>query len=338
MLRRVARAAPSMIQLGTHARPARLLPALEHTRREFSSESKMPLNQAATSDPQRVWLQLANGRKLAITDEGDGSSGVVIAMHGSPGSVRDFRYLGAHLERAGVRVVRIDFPGHGSSEEAAIGEHGDPGDGQALAGLVDEVCSALRLDRPLLLGHSLGCQVAMNLAARSPDGFAGLVLLNPVPCLSAHKFIRPYALIWGFSKFHTWVDSTGLQSSWRAALVVLWKMWGWQGKVTASEVAIVHRRLLFVDFERQAERSHALKLSRIPCYVAWATNDGLIEAELSHQLSQSLPAGPRVVFAHGGHHIHKHHAGEIADGILEFLALNEMRASAAPRGETLDVP
>ena len=47
---------------------------------------------------------------------------------------------------------------------------------------------------------------------------------------------------------------------------------------------------------------------------------------------------PRVVFSHGGHHIHKHHAREIADGILEFLALNEMRTSAAPRGETLDMP
>ncbi len=34
------------------------------------------------------------------------------AQHGCPGSGFDFRYLGGELERAGMRVIRVDLPGN----------------------------------------------------------------------------------------------------------------------------------------------------------------------------------------------------------------------------------
>ena len=118
----------------------------------------------------------------------------------------------------------------------------------------------------------------MMLAARSPGRFSGLALLNPVPCLAAHRFIRPYVLVWGLSKLHTWVDCTAIAPLWRQALARVWKLWGWRGGVSPKDVSIVHRRLLFVDFEGQPRRSEVLKHAGIPCLVAWAKNDGLIEA------------------------------------------------------------
>jgi pimeloyl-ACP methyl ester carboxylesterase len=185
----------------------------------------------------------------------------------------------------------------------------------------------LRLERPLLLGHSLGSQVAMMLAARSPGRFSGLALLNPVPCLAAHRFIRPYVLVWGLSKLHTWVDCTAIAPLWRQALARVWKLWGWRGGVSPKDVSIVHRRLLFVDFEGQPRRSEVLKHAGIPCLVAWAKNDGLIEAELSHALSQSLPGGARLVFESGGHHIHKHHALQLAEARAQTILTEQACAS-----------
>lgn len=74
----------------------------------------------------------------------------------------------------GQRVCAADFPGYG----------GSPGPRQALgmaemadwtAALMDQ----LRLERVHLAGHSMGCQVALELARRYPERVGGIVLIGP---------------------------------------------------------------------------------------------------------------------------------------------------------------
>jgi len=108
------------------------------------------------------------------------------AQHGCPGSGFDFRYLGAELERAGMRVIRVDLPGndrtplqvlvrlsafsllynsfhlpHTYPQHAlqATEGMGDPADGRVLGALVTEIADKLNLAQPLLLAHSVGSQV-----------------------------------------------------------------------------------------------------------------------------------------------------------------------------------
>uniref|UniRef100_A0A1I7YPM9 AB hydrolase-1 domain-containing protein n=1 Tax=Steinernema glaseri TaxID=37863 RepID=A0A1I7YPM9_9BILA len=42
--------------------------------------------------------------------------GTVIAMHGSPGSHKDFKYVTPLLQKAGIRFIGINFPGYGYSQ------------------------------------------------------------------------------------------------------------------------------------------------------------------------------------------------------------------------------
>lgn len=71
-------------------------------------------------------------------------------------------------------VYAPDLPGFGLSEKPrqplAVGGMAD-----ALAGWV----RAVGLERPLLVGNSLGCQVAVEYAVRHPEAVSGLVLTGP---------------------------------------------------------------------------------------------------------------------------------------------------------------
>ena len=62
---------------------------------------------------------------LAYTDEGTGP--VVLAIHGCPGSVRDWRWLG-HPLASHFRLIRLDLPGFGETPlgHSPRGFHGGP--------------------------------------------------------------------------------------------------------------------------------------------------------------------------------------------------------------------
>jgi pimeloyl-ACP methyl ester carboxylesterase len=55
-----------------------------------------------------------------------------------------------------------------------------------LAALVEE----LALDRPVVVGHSMGAQLVTELAVRRPDLVGGIVLLGPVTDAAARSVVR----------------------------------------------------------------------------------------------------------------------------------------------------
>ena len=98
---------------------------------------------------------------------GDGPA--LLLVHGFTDTSRSFSLLAPHL--AGRRRVMPDLRGHGASQAGRGCSVADfAGD---MAGLIQR----LRLDRPVVVGHSLGAMVAMELAARHPELIGGLVVL-----------------------------------------------------------------------------------------------------------------------------------------------------------------
>jgi pimeloyl-ACP methyl ester carboxylesterase len=81
--------------------------------------------------------------------------------------------LAPALTARGWRLVAPDGPGFGGSPALPAGRYQVP----ALARLLWELVGALRLERPVLAGHSWGGVVACAAAAR-PEWCAGLILLD----------------------------------------------------------------------------------------------------------------------------------------------------------------
>lgn len=106
----------------------------------------------------------------------DGGSGglAVLFVHGLGGTAGQWREQLAHLRRE-RRALALDLRGHGRSAPSDDGEYDVPALADDVAAALDE----LGLRRCVLVGHSLGATVAVELAGREPERVAGLLLVDP---------------------------------------------------------------------------------------------------------------------------------------------------------------
>lgn len=110
----------------------------------------------------------------AVTVRSTGTGGQpVVLVHGIGVSARYFQPLAAELARGGT-VYAIELPGFGLSPSP-----GRPLSVPELGGIVQSVMRSLEITDAVLVGHSMGCQVAAETAARSPELVRKLVLLGP---------------------------------------------------------------------------------------------------------------------------------------------------------------
>jgi pimeloyl-ACP methyl ester carboxylesterase len=103
----------------------------------------------------------------------DGDGAAVILLHGLASNARIWDGVAQRLAGAGLRVAALDLRGHGESEQPAGGY-----DFATVCRDLDAALPALRVERPVLVGHSWGANVALQYAAERDGAVTGLVLVD----------------------------------------------------------------------------------------------------------------------------------------------------------------
>ena len=124
---------------------------------------------------------------LKFTESGTGELALVF-VHGIGGDrshfLPQYRFFGRNC-----RTVGIDLPGHGHSGHPATGFTL-----QSFSDEIEELARSLKLERTMIVGHSLGGLLALNLGSRSLSWLTGVVILDTpifVPPLAAAA-LAPY--------------------------------------------------------------------------------------------------------------------------------------------------
>ena len=124
--------------------------------------------------PPRGSFVAVEGCDIHYVERGQGQP--IVLIHGLGGTLHHMRRPLMEEFGDGYRLIALDRPGSGYSTRPTGLDGRLSEQARLIAGFID----ALGLERPLLVGHSLGGAVALATALHYPDKVAGLALLAPL--------------------------------------------------------------------------------------------------------------------------------------------------------------
>lgn len=119
------------------------------------------------------YLDLPSGEHVHVRDVGPRSGTPLVLVHGYAASDRDWDAWIARLSIS-RRVVALDLPGHGLTRTP----RGYRASAVAFERVVDQVTTALALPPFVIVGNSMGGDVAWRYALDHPERLKGLVLID----------------------------------------------------------------------------------------------------------------------------------------------------------------
>ncbi|MEI5679791.1 MULTISPECIES: alpha/beta fold hydrolase [unclassified Mesorhizobium] len=114
-----------------------------------------------------------DGNRIHYVDQGEGRP--IVFVHGLGAQLLQFRHpLFDRLD--GFRLIALDRPGSGYSSRVAGASGRLPEQAQVLRHFIEK----LGLEKPLIVGHSLGGAITLALALDHPDTISGIALMSPL--------------------------------------------------------------------------------------------------------------------------------------------------------------
>lgn len=123
-----------------------------------------------------------------INYEMAGSGLPIILIHGLFGNRDNLKNLASSLTDK-YQVIRIDLPNHGKSEKINSMSY------VKLAQDLNNFIHNLKLERPFLIGHSMGGKVAMATALSFPESIRGLIIADIAPVVYKPSHQKVFAAL-----------------------------------------------------------------------------------------------------------------------------------------------
>jgi pimeloyl-ACP methyl ester carboxylesterase len=140
------------------------------------------------SESRSGWVTV-DGCRIAWEEipSADETTQPLICLHAAGTGSREFRPLISRCP-SGSRLILLDWPGHGRSDDlAAISGGASTLTVGLCSGVVEVLIEQLGIDKPILVGSGFGAAVAIHFAADHPGEVLGLVLSLPEGLVSANS-------------------------------------------------------------------------------------------------------------------------------------------------------
>ena len=141
----------------------------------------------------RLWFDV-EGAGVVVEGSDVRRRPTIVLVHGGPG-VYDHGYFKPDFGRLARRaqVVYLDLRGHGHSDWGSAADWTF----EACADDVHAFCVALGIERPVVLGHSMGAPIVLLYGARHPGHAAGLVIQSGFARWDPERLVEAYARLAG---------------------------------------------------------------------------------------------------------------------------------------------
>jgi pimeloyl-ACP methyl ester carboxylesterase len=296
--------ATSVALAGVAAGAAALATARRAARRETAAEAAYPA----------AGMRVEVGG-LSVHAEVAGSGPDLVLIHGANGCTRDFTFALVDRLRDRYRVVALDRPGLGWSQDGGAATVGP----QAQAAVLRNACAQLGVSRPIVLGQSYGGSVAMAWALDDASTAALVIVAGatmPWPGglgLTYRLTAHPLAAAALVPLASAWVTDAQIDRTLTAIFAPDPVPDGYAGHVGT---ALALRRGSLKANARQVNglRPHVVEMARdyprltLPVEILHGTADTIVPAAIhALPLSQCLPGAQLTLIEGAGHMPHHTH-------------------------------
>jgi pimeloyl-ACP methyl ester carboxylesterase len=266
--------------------------------------------------PLRAQYRTIDGTRLRMIDSGNGTP--VVFIHGIGASLYSWRHQLPPVLSAGYRVIAFDNRGFGFSEQPAHGYHNAD-----YVRLVLALLDSLGIASAVLVGHSMGGEIAAEVALTHPDRVRGLVLLDAAG----------YGVRWpGVLKMARWPFIGAVVTTFRGRWFtkrILQSTFADPDNVTEGDVDQYYAPVPQRGFGRALRgvlrefRFDSLggQLGRVqtPTLILWGDADRWIPLRDGAQFARELPRSEFVVIERSGHNVAEESPDRVNRLLLEFL-------------------
>jgi len=252
-----------------------------------------------------------DGVPIHYIERGSGPAAAVL-IHGFLGHTYSFRYLIPELAKD-RRVVAVDLKGSGYSSRPEKGDYSLTEQARLVIRLMDK----LGIDRASFVGHSLGGEVAMRLAANWPERVEKLVLAasvsgDRIPSLPVTPLIKP--ILWLIGRLF------GRR---------IFRRQFYDPRKATKEVLEAYRRPLRIKGTghavyqtlRDMRREKAVESSRItaPVLILWASSERILPRWVLSRLRKRFPQAKVVAIERAGHLLLEEQPEQANRAVKSFL-------------------
>ena len=252
-----------------------------------------------------------DGVPIHYIERGSGPAAAVL-IHGFLGHTYSFRYLIPELAKD-RRVVAVDLKGSGYSGRPQKGDYSLTEQARLVIRLMDK----LGIDRASVVGHSLGGEVAMRLAANWPERVEKLVLAasvsgDRIPSLPVTPLIKP--ILWLIGRLF------GRR---------IFRRQFYDPRKATKEVLEAYRRPLRIKGTghavyqtlRDMRREKAVESSRItaPVLILWASSERILPRWVLSRLRKRFPQAKVVAIERAGHLLLEEQPEQANRAVKSFL-------------------
>lgn len=229
-----------------------------------------------------------NGVNLYYELAGEGETTLVL-IHGNIASARWWDHVYAPLAEQ-YRVLRVDLRGCGQSEAPGVGNTVEQYSADVRA-LLHE----LGLGNVVVVGHSMGGAITMDMAVREPELMRGMVLLNSAP---AEGIVTPEERK---PLIQMMINDRNLMKMALAAVVPTAATGDFFEALLEDAMVAAPTMISNYTSLGEADYREQLKDLQIPTLILYGTQDSLITLDMMERTRDAIPNAALITYEGIGH-------------------------------------
>lgn len=255
-----------------------------------------------------------DGQRVHYAETGKPDGKPAVVMHGWGCDLTTVRSIAAALEDS-MRVISVDLPGHGKSDEPRLLPDGKPWGVYEYADLMERLMDELKIEEATLIGHSYGGRIAIVLASRegTKNRIAKTVLVDSAGIKPKRK-LKYYLKVYSFKSYKKIMP---LIVGGKKAEEMTEKKRAKAGSADYRNSSPMMRMVMSRSVNQDL-KDHLPKISA-PTLLIWGENDTATPLSDGRLMEKLIPDAGLVTVKGAGHYSFLDNPGLFKAVILSFL-------------------